>query len=201
MSKKYIYIRVSTGNQDYERQYQAFKNAHINITDYEVVEETYTGTKLRTRVKLMDLLNRIQKGDTLIVESLSRLARSTKDLLYITELLNKKGVSLQSLKEQIDTSTPVGKLFITVIGAVNQFERDVTSERTKEALQAKKEAGIKLGNEREHDYSAIIKLYLSDAYITHQEVADAFNSTRSYISKILKDNNISKITKRRPRLT
>lgn len=195
--KKYIYIRVSTGKQDYDRQYQAFQNANIDIGDYEVIEETYTGTTTKGRVKLNKLLNNLNKGDTLLVESLSRIARKTIDTLNIIEQIENKGANIKSLKENIDTSTPMGKAFIGMISIVNQLERDMISERTREALQAKKAQGIKLGREREHDHDAIIKMYLSSPYITHQDIADKFNSTRSYISKLLKDNDITKITKRR----
>lgn len=189
---KYIYIRVSTGHQDYERQYQAFKNKGIDLNNYDIIEETYSGAKLATREKLLNLLDKVTKGDTIVVESLSRLARSTKDLLYITELLDNKGVTLESLKEQIDTSTPVGKLFITVIGAVNQFERDVTAERTREALQAKKAKGIQLGRPVELDHQAMISYYHSDKEVTQSDVARKFNTNQGHVSRTFRKLGVTK---------
>lgn len=82
---------------------------------------------------------------TFVIESLSRLGRSTKDLLALLEEWDNQGVKLVSLKENIDTTTPTGKLLVTVLSAISQFERDITVQRTNEGLQAARARGRKGG--------------------------------------------------------
>lgn len=87
------------------------------------------------------LLDRITDGDIIVVESLSRLGRSTKDLIELTELFQSKGVHLVSLKESIDTSTSTGKLLFTLMSAIAQFERDTIADRTREGLRSARARG------------------------------------------------------------
>ncbi|WP_219716766.1 recombinase family protein, partial [Clostridioides difficile] len=84
------------------------------------------------RSKLNAMLDFVREGDTIIVHDFSRLARSTKDLLEIVELLEKKHVKLISDKENLDTSTPTGKLMLTMLGAIYEFERTNMLERQRE---------------------------------------------------------------------
>ena len=87
------------------------------------------------------MLDWVKEGDTLVVHDFSRLARSTKDLLNIVEQLEKKTVDLISTKENIDTSTPTGKLMLTMIGAINEFERANLLERQREGIALAKAKG------------------------------------------------------------
>ena len=87
----------------------------------------------------------VRAGDTLYIHDFSRLARSTKDLLEIVEQLNRKGVVLVSNKESIDTSTPTGKLMLTMIGAINEFERTNLLERQREGIAIAKRNGVYKG--------------------------------------------------------
>lgn len=103
-----------------------------------------TGTK-KDRPELSKLLDRIREGDTVVIESLSRLGRSTKDLIELTELFQIKGVNLVSLKESIDTNTFTGKLLFMLASAIAQFERDVIADRTCEGFQAARARGRKGG--------------------------------------------------------
>lgn len=154
--QKIGYARVSTADQNLERQLGLLRQSGVEI----IFQEKVTGTK-RDRPELNRLLAHVAQGDTVVVESLSRLGRSTKDLIELVELLKGKGVQLVSLKEQIDTSTPTGKLLFTLMSALAQFERDVIAERTKEGLKAARSRGRKGGRPRcdQHKLQQALKLY------------------------------------------
>ena len=112
------YVRVSTAEQNEERQLEALERFNI--------ERWYTekiSGKNTNRPKLQEMLDFVREGDVVYVHDLSRLARSTKDLLSIVEQLDAKGVQLVSNKESIDTQTAAGKLMLTMIGAIAEFER------------------------------------------------------------------------------
>lgn len=192
MNKTYLYIRVSTNKQDYDRQMYVLNNAGFNENNSIVVTETYTGKKLDGRKELQALIDELQPGDRIVIESLSRLARSLKDLLELIEIFESKDVTLKSLKEEIDLTSAVGKLFISIMGAVNQFERDIISERTSEKLQSLKEQGVELGRPKKYDHDAIIDYYTSDSSITYNDVADKFGISKGAISNIMKTNNIAR---------
>jgi DNA invertase Pin-like site-specific DNA recombinase len=130
------YVRVSTAEQNEQRQIEAMEKYAIEKWFTEKVSAKDTN-----RPKLRELLDFVREGDTIHVHDLSRLARSTRDLLDIVETLNKKGVHLVSNKESIDTSTPTGKLMLTMIGAINEFERVNLLERQKEGIAIAKREG------------------------------------------------------------
>ena len=137
---KFGYARVSTDDQELARQIDALNNYGVD----KIYKEKITGTKAK-RPELDKLKNALREGDEVIIESLSRLGRSTKDLLNLIEEWNNQGVKLVSLKESIDTTTPTGKLLTTVLSAISQFERDITVQRTNEGLQAARARGRKGG--------------------------------------------------------
>jgi DNA invertase Pin-like site-specific DNA recombinase len=133
---KFGYARVSTEHQSLDRQMDALKNYGVDL----IYNEKITGTK-RDRPELDKMLERMTQGDTVVIESLSRLGRSTKDLIELTEVFQQKGVHLISLKESIDTSTATGKLLFTLMSAIAQFERDCIADRTREGLSAARARG------------------------------------------------------------
>jgi len=161
--KSYVfgYARVSTEQQNLDRQIDALKKYGVDV----IYNEKMTGTK-KDRPELTKLLDRVTEGDTVVIESLSRLGRSTKDLIELTELFEKKGVHLVSLKESIDTSTSTGKLLFTLMSAIAQFERDVIADRTREGLRSARARG-RTGGRPETDPVAVkkaIKLYKTGQY-------------------------------------
>lgn len=161
--KNYIfgYARVSTEQQNLDRQLDALRKYGCDV----IYNEKMTGTK-RDRPELAKLLDRMTEGDTVVIESLSRLGRSTKDLIELTELFERKGVHLVSLKESIDTSTSTGKLLFTLMSAIAQFERDVIADRTKEGIRSARARG-RTGGRPKVDPVAVqkaIKLYRTQQY-------------------------------------
>ena len=119
------YIRVSTQEQNEARQIEGLKKYDIEKTFIEKV----SGKNITDRPELQSLLDFVREGDTVYIHDFSRLARSTKDLLEIVERLTDKGVHLVSNKENVDTSTPTGKLMLTMIGAIAEFERQNLLDR------------------------------------------------------------------------
>lgn len=161
--KNYIfgYARVSTESQNLDRQLDALEKYGAEM----IYNEKMTGTK-KNRPELSKLLDRVTDGDTVVVESLSRLGRSTKDLIELTELFQSRGVHLVSLKENIDTSTSTGKLLFTLMSAIAQFERDVIADRTREGLKAARARG-RTGGRPKADPGKVkkaVKLYHTGQY-------------------------------------
>lgn len=155
------YARVSTEIQNLDRQMDALKKYGVDI----IYNEKMTGTK-KDRPELTKMLERMTANDTVVVESLSRLGRSTKDLIVLTELFEQKGVHLVSLKESIDTSTSTGKLLFTLMSAIAQFERDTIADRTREGLRSARARGRKGGRPRVNPgcIQKAVKLYHTKQY-------------------------------------
>ncbi|EJQ96307.1 hypothetical protein II5_06087 [Bacillus cereus MSX-A1] len=172
----YGYARVSTQQQDLIRQLDLLKN--FNCT--EIITEKMSGTK-KDRPELIRLKDKIRTGDTLIVESFSRLGRSTKDLIELVEYFEQKGVKLFSLKENFDTNTPQGKLMLTVFQAFSQFERDLIVQRTKEGIESARARGRKGGRPR-----------IKEKYI--EKALNLYNSKEYSISEIVTMTGISQAT-------
>jgi DNA invertase Pin-like site-specific DNA recombinase len=128
--------------------------------------EKITGTK-KERPELEKLLDIVRSGDIIVVCDLTRLSRSTKDLFWIIEQLEKKKVDLKSIKETwIDTTTPQGKLMFTLFAGISQFERDLISQRTKEGLESARTRGRKGGrpSKPNKDVELALKMYDSKEY-------------------------------------
>ena len=130
------YVRVSTVDQNEARQLEGLKNYNIDKWFTEKVSAKDTN-----RPKLKEMIEYARESDTIFVWDFSRLSRSVKDLLEITEQLQVKGVHLRSIKENLDTSTPTGKLMLTMIGAINEFERANLLERQREGIAIAKAEG------------------------------------------------------------
>ena len=128
------YVRVSTVEQNEGRQLVTMEKYNV-----EKIFQEKVSAKDTNREELNKLLDFVREGDTVVIHDFSRLARSTKNLLEIVELLEQKKVNLISSKENIDSSTPTGKLMLTMIGAINEFERANLLERQREGIKLAKE--------------------------------------------------------------
>ena len=181
--KNYVfgYARVSTEAQNLDRQLDALEKYGVDM----IYNEKMSGTK-KNRPELTKLLDRITEGDTVVVESLSRLGRSTKDLIELTEIFQSKGVNLVSLKESIDTNSPTGKLLFTLMSAIAQFERDVIADRTREGLKSARARGRTGGRPRAdpEQVKKAVKLYKTEQY-TIKEIEELTGIKKSTLYRNL----------------
>ena len=135
MSELIGYGRVSSRSQSLDIQISALKNA--GVKEEHLYLEKASGTKTVDRSALDDMLSRgIRKADTVVVTRLDRLARSTRDLHNIAHLLEEKGVGLRVLEQNIDTTTPEGRLFFSVLSAISTFETEIRKSRQREGIDA-----------------------------------------------------------------
>jgi DNA invertase Pin-like site-specific DNA recombinase len=142
------YMRVSTTEQHLDRQADALQPLNLD----RVFEDKASGRNAN-RPGLQQMMDFLREGDTLFVESISRLARSTRDLLFIVERLESKGVGFVSLRESIDTSTPQGRFVLTIFAALSELERETIHQRQREGIEAARARGRTMGRPRA-DYPA-----------------------------------------------
>ncbi|MDR2042891.1 MAG: recombinase family protein [Clostridium sp.] len=126
MTNTYGYVRVSSADQNEDRQLDAM--TALGVSPERVFVDKLSG-KDKKRPQLLALMETVQRGDKVIVESISRFARNTRDLLELAEQLSAKGVEFVSLKEALDTTTPTGKFILTIFGAVSELERGYILQR------------------------------------------------------------------------
>ena len=179
------YIRVSTAEQNEARQVEALEK--LGVEKY--FSEKISG-KNTDRPQLQAMLDFVREGDVVIVHDFSRLARSTKDLLDLVERLERKGVTLVSNKENVDTSTATGKLMLTMIGAIAEFERQNLLDRQAEGIAiAKREGKYKGRKPIEVDDITWKRNY--DRYmnreLTKTELAKILKISRPTLDKLLKE--------------
>ena len=147
------YIRISTTDQNTARQEVLMKSLGID----EIYIDRMSG-KNTQRPELQKMMEYVRHGDTVIVESISRFARNTRDLLELIERLTEKGVEFISQKEAIDTSTPTGKFMLTVFGAVAELEREYILQRQREGIAIAKANGVYKGRKpiQRPDFPAVV---------------------------------------------
>lgn len=179
------YVRVSTAEQNESRQYASLKPYKIE----KYFAEKISG-KNADRPQLQAMLDFVREGDTVYVCEFSRLARNTQDLLSIVDRLQKKGVKLISLKENFDTTTPTGKLMLTMIGAISEFERELILERQREGIAIAKKEGKYKGRRkiRCSDFKSFDRLY--DKYM-RREISKAGMARELKISRPTVDRMIA----------
>ena len=183
------YARVSTQDQKLERQLDQLMAAGAE----KVYQEKITGTK-KDRPELQKLLDNLRSGDTVLTTSLTRLSRSTKDLFALVERIQEKGADIRSLKETwLDTTTSTGKLMFTLMAGINQFERDIISERTKDGLRAARARGRKGGRPKTDpdQIKAAITMYESQKH-TISEITKATEVSKATLYRYLREQGANK---------
>ena len=178
------YVRVSTVEQNEARQIEALKPHSIDKWFTEKISGKNT-----QRPQLQAMLDFVREGDTVFIHDFSRLARSTKDLLTLVEQLQNKGVHLISNKENLDTSTPTGKLMLTMIAAINEFERANTLERQWEGIAIAKRNGVYKGRKPAKlppDFDALYARYQCRE-LNKTQLAAAVGVSRPTLERLLRD--------------
>ena len=180
------YARVSTDEQLLDLQLGALKKYGCG----KIYQEHISGGRGRKeRPQLADCLSNIRSGDTLVVWRLDRLGRSLKDLIEIVGELDRLGVGLVSLRENIDTTSATGRLIFHVFASLAQFERELIQERTKAGVEAARARGRKGGrpqklNDRE---KAMVRTLMADPKNSVQDIAKQFGVSRSMLYRVVQE--------------
>jgi len=150
------YIRVSTHEQNTIRQEAMMQTLGVD----ELYIDKASGKDAR-RPELQQMMSYVRRGDTIVVESISRFARNTRDLLDLVEQLSAKGVEFVSIKEALDTTTPTGKFMLTIFGAVAELEREYILQRQREGIAIAKANGVYKGRKpiERPNFKAVVKLW------------------------------------------
>ena len=178
------YVRATSVDQNADRQTEALQKYHIDKWfSAKVYEKNKTDRK-----QLRDMLEWVREGDTGYVFNFSSLARSTKDLLFIVEKLNEKNVHLISMKENLDTSTPNGKLMVAMIADINEFEHQNLLERQAEGIAIAKKKGVYKGRKRIEikDFGNYYDAYMNRE-ISKSGIAKKLNVSRPTVDRLIKE--------------
>ncbi|AIO18961.1 DNA-invertase hin [Candidatus Izimaplasma bacterium HR1] len=176
------YARVSTTDQNLERQLIALKDYGCKM----IYKDKISGKSLQ-RPELETMLLDCHEGDTIVVSSLSRLGRSTKDLIDLSILFRERNIELVSLKESIDTNTPSGRMLFGMLAVLYEFERDMITVRVNEGLAAAKARGVKLGRPKKKDVGVkrALELY-KEGGLTTREIIEKTGISKSMFFRRLK---------------
>lgn len=182
---KYGYARVSTEEQCLDRQIDQLKG--VGIEEEYIYKEKMSGTK-SNRPKLKALLNVLEQGDTVYTESLNRLGRSSADLITLMQTFADMGVTLISLKEQLDFSSAAGKMIAQFLAILAEFERNCIVERVKEGLSAARARGRVGGRPKTPEKTLDKALKMYDLHnLTVSEICRACGISRPTLYKALRE--------------
>ncbi len=177
------YARVSTQDQNLDLQIDALEKAGCE----RIYKEKMTG-KTTERPELKRLIDSLRKGDILVIYKLDRLGRTTKGIIELADQLEELGVELVSLRDNIDTTTAVGKAMFRMLAVLSEMERDLISERTKAGLESARARGRQGGRPKKATTKVIkaIQLYNTNQY-TVNEIVELTGVSRATIYRKIKE--------------
>ena len=181
----YGYARVSTPEQRLDRQVDQLTAA--GVAKENIFQEKMTGTK-RDRPELNRMLSSLKEGDTVIIADLTRVSRSTKDLLEIVDTIKDKGAYIKSLKDSwLDTTSdnPYNTFLLTVMSGLSQLERDLTSTRVREGLAAAAKRGKRPGRPSKVKAEGERVRKMKEEGLTVKEISTGTGLSRSTVNRIL----------------
>lgn len=179
------YARVSTEEQNLDRQLDQL--IQYGVDKRNIYMEKVTGTK-REREQLNKMINELQEGDTVIISDLTRISRSTKDLLEIVSSIKDRGASIKSIKDTwLDTTSnnPYNDFLLTVMSGLSQLERDLISQRTKEGLASAKARGRNGGRPSKQNEKKDAVIALADSGMRIADIVKQTGLSRSTVNRIL----------------
>lgn len=192
---RYGYGRVSGLHQNLSAQLKQLEDYNC---DY-IFKEKISGRRKENRSEFNKLLERVTKNDTIVVTKLDRFARSTKDALSTIELLNEKGVGLVVLNmggDKIDTTTAIGKLMVTVLSGIAEFEADMIKERQMEGIALAKERGVYRGKPKKYtenhkglQYALKLMAERDSNKMTTNEICEITKISRATLYRAIKATN------------
>tara|TARA_Y100000310_G_scaffold152483_1_gene151965 strand:+ start:10706 stop:11272 length:567 start_codon:yes stop_codon:yes gene_type:complete len=178
------YARVSTVDQNLDNQLEKLNNVGCD----RIYSEKVSG-KDTNRPEFQKLMDHVREGDTIAVWKIDRIARNLKDLLTIVEELKERGVTLKILSQNIDTTTPQGKMFLSMLGMFAEFERDLLLERQREGIAIAKEKGKYKGRK---GVDPALKEQVIEQYnngVKPKAIIEQTGLGRSTVFKIIKEGN------------
>ncbi|HDR8948999.1 TPA: recombinase family protein [Burkholderia vietnamiensis] len=183
MSRTFAYLRVSTADQDTTNQAQEITSSGFAVEAHRMIAETVSGsTPALSRPAFAKLLERMERGDVLVVTKIDRLGRDAMDIRATVDRLAEGGIRVHCLAlGGADLTSAAGKMVMTVIGAMAEFERDLIIERTNAGLAKAKAAGVRLGRKPSSVHS--------DAEAIRAEIAEGKS-----VAQIAKDRGVSRMT-------
>lgn len=186
------YARVSKEEQSINRQLDQLKEFGVD----QIIQEKMTGTK-KDRPGITELLLVSRSEDTVVVESISRLGRSTLDILQLIQELEDKGVHFISIKENINTSTPTGKAMLQMMGVIAELERNLIAERIREGLKASQKRGTHIGRPKKDPdiMKTALKMYDSEEYSV-KEILKATNIAQGTLYRAINERKAAELEKK-----
>lgn len=189
---KFLYARCSTKEQNEARQ---LEYAHgLGLKDNQIFIDKASG-KNANRPALKDMLSRLREGDEVYITELSRLGRSTKDLIDLMETFEQMHVEVHSKKEAIDTTTPAGKLIFHMLSAIAEFQRQIILENAAEGREAAMKQGVKFGRPNVDEDALNMALYLfeNDRTKSVKEICEKTGISRSTLYREAEKGGIKRI--------